>query len=293
MSEYDSKRYFWLKLKEDFFDDDAISWLEEQNNGKEYALFYLKLCLKSLKNDGVLIRKVGNILVPYDTKKIGEITRTDEDTVIVAMELLKKIGLIELQENGALYMTQLSTMIGSETNGAERKRRYREAQKKLPKVDNVPQLSQNCPEHFPLELEKELEKELECRKGDTQTDELQPLIDFYQANIEILTPFKLQDLQGMYEDFGSEWLQKAMEMVASCEQGKRNNKYLRGVLKGWKKDGVPKPWENKEPAKEEQISGAEFMRREEERHRQQVERDMRLAAIARQQEEQMRQAMRD
>jgi hypothetical protein len=97
----------------------------------------------------------------------------------------------------------------------------------------------------------------------------------------------------MYEDFGSEWLQKAMEMVASCEQGKRNNKYLRGVLKGWKKDGVPKPWENKEPAKEEQISGAEFMRREEERHRQQVERDMRLAAIARQQEEQMRQAMRD
>ena len=247
MSEHDSKRYFWLKLKEDFFDDDAISWLEEQNNGKEYALFYLKLCLKSLKNDGILIRKVGNILVPYDTKKIGEITRTDEDTVIVAMELLKKIGLIELQENGALYMTQLSTMIGSETNGAQRKRRYRELQKALKEGDNVPQLSQNCPEHFPLELEleKELEKELESRKGDTQTDELQSLIDFYQANIEMLTPFKLQDLQGMCEDFGNEWVQKAMEKVAACEQSKRNNKYLRGVLEGWKKDNVPKPWEQK------------------------------------------------
>jgi DnaD/phage-associated family protein len=127
----------------------------------------------------------------------------------------------------------------------------------------------------------------------TQTDELQPLIAFYEANIEFLTPFKLQDLQGMYEDFGSEWVQKAMEKVAGCEQSKRNNKYLRGVLVGWKKDNVPKPWENKKPAAEEQISGAEFMRREEERHRQQVERDMRLAAIARQQEEQMRQAMRD
>ena len=126
-----------------------------------------------------------------------------------------------------------------------------------------------------------------------QTDELQPLIDFYQANIEILTPFKLQDLQGMVEDFGSEWVQKAMEYVAGCAQSKRNNKYLRGVLEGWKRDNVPKPWENKKPAAEEQISGAEFMRREEERHRQQVERDMRLAAIARQQEEQMRQAMRD
>jgi predicted phage replisome organizer len=282
-----------LKLKEDFFDDDAISWLEEQNKGKEYALFYLKLCLKSLKNDGVLIRRVGNLLVPYDTKRISEITRTDEDTVIVAMELLKKIGLIELQESGALYMTQLSTMIGSETRGADRKRKYRESQKKVLKGDNVPQLSQNCPEHFPLELEKELEKELECRKGDTQTDELQPLMAFYEANIEFLTPFKLQDLQGMVEDFGSEWVQKAMEKVAGCEQSKRNNKYLRGVLVGWKKDNVPKPWENKKPAAGEQISGAEVMRREEERHRQQVERDMRLAAIARQQEEQMRQAMRD
>ena len=153
MSEHDNRRYYWLKLKEDFFDDDAISWLEEQNKGKEYALFYLKLCLKSLKNDGVLIRRVGNILVPYDTKKISEITRTDEDTVIVAMGLLKQIGLIELQENGALYMTQLSTMIGSETNGAQRKRKYREQQKVIKGGDNVPQLSQNCPEHFPLELD--------------------------------------------------------------------------------------------------------------------------------------------
>lgn len=295
MSENDNKRYFWLKLKEDFFDDDAISWLEEQNKGKEYALFYLKLCLKSLKNDGVLIRRVGNLLVPYDTKRISEITRTDEDTVIVAMELLKKIGLIEIQESGALYMTQLSTMIGSETRGADRKRKYRESQKKVLKGDNVPQLSQNCPEHFPLEYR---DKSIEYRDKSidstyVQTDELQPLIAFYEANIEFLTPFKLQDLQGMVEDFGSEWVQKAMEKVAGCEQSKRNNKYLRGVLVGWKKDNVPKPWENKKPAAEEQISGAEFMRREEERHRQQVERDMRLAAIARQQEEQMRQAMRD
>ena len=185
MSEHDNKRYFWLKLKEDFFDDDAISWLEEQNNGKEYALFYLKLCLKSLKNDGILIRKVGNILVPYDTKKIGEITRTDEDTVIVAMELLKKIGLIELQENGALYMTQLSSMIGSETNGAERKRRYREAQKALKQGDNVPSLSQACPENCPLELELELELEKDIEKGDNvdYTSIIHEVIDYLNAKV--------------------------------------------------------------------------------------------------------------
>jgi DnaD/phage-associated family protein len=125
-----------------------------------------------------------------------------------------------------------------------------------------------------------------------QTDELQPLIDFCQSNVEILTPFKLQMLEGYVTDFGIEWVQKGLEKLAGLDRSKQNMKYLGGVLDGWQKDGVPKPWENKKPAAEEQISGAEFMRREEERHRQQVERDMRLAAIARQQEEQMRQAMR-
>jgi DnaD/phage-associated family protein len=78
---------------------------------------------------------------------------------------------------------------------------------------------------------------------DTQTDEFQALATFYEANIEFLTPFKQQDLQGMVEDFGSEWVQKAMEKVAGCEQSKRNNKYLRGVLEGWERDNIPKPWE--------------------------------------------------
>ena len=85
-----AKKYYWLKLKEDFFDDDAISWLEEQPKGKEYALFYLKLCLKSLKTDGILIRTVGTMLVPYDMKKLSEITKTEFDTVVVAMELMEK-----------------------------------------------------------------------------------------------------------------------------------------------------------------------------------------------------------
>ena len=87
---------------------------------------------------------------------------------------------------------------------------------------------------------------------DGQTDDFQSIQDFYQANIEMLTPFKLQDLQGMCEDFGNEWVQKAMEKVAACENSKRNNKYLRGVLEGWKKDNVPKPWEQKKSHKKEE-----------------------------------------
>ena len=123
MSVTDSKRYYWLKLKEDFFEDDAIDWLEEQTNGKDYVLFYLKLCLKSLTNEGMLIRTVGKILVPYDVDKLAKVTKTNKDTVLVAMKLLEEIGLIEVQENGALYLTKLQNMIGSETNEAVRKRK--------------------------------------------------------------------------------------------------------------------------------------------------------------------------
>ncbi len=118
-----AKKYFWLKLKEDFFDDDAINWLEEQPKGKEYALFYLKLCLKSLKTDGILIRTVGTMLVPYDMKKLSEITKTEFDTVVVAMELLKNIGLVEILENGEIFLPGLHQMVGSETKWARYKRK--------------------------------------------------------------------------------------------------------------------------------------------------------------------------
>ena len=114
-----NKKYYWLKLKEDFFEEDTISWIEEQENGIYYINFYLKLCLKSLKSDGILIRNVGNMLVPYDAKQLSKITNTDVDTVRVAMELFKNIGLIEILESGEIYLNQLQNMVGSETNKAQ------------------------------------------------------------------------------------------------------------------------------------------------------------------------------
>ena len=54
MSDYDNTRYYWLQLREEFFESDEIDWLEEQPNGPAQVLFYLKLCLKSLKTNGLL-----------------------------------------------------------------------------------------------------------------------------------------------------------------------------------------------------------------------------------------------
>ena len=127
MSQYDKEtKFYWLQLKEDFFENDAIEWLEEQEpNGRDYAYFYLKLCLKSLKSNGILIRNVGNILIPYDNRKLAELTKIDFDTVCVAMKLLQEIGLIQILENGEIYMTQLENLIGSVSKGALKKQQQR------------------------------------------------------------------------------------------------------------------------------------------------------------------------
>ena len=186
-----AKKYYWLKLKEDFFDDDAISWLEEQPKGKEYALFYLKLCLKSLKTDGILIRTVGTMLVPYDMKKLSEITKTEFDTVVVAMELMKNIGLVEILENGEIFLPGLHQMVGSESQWAKYK-------KKNGKLETFQQDSNGVPKNLQTEnRDKEIEKEIENNiivapsgnGADESQDDIQekyPVGDFEYQCVDIL-----------------------------------------------------------------------------------------------------------
>ena len=190
------KRYYWLKLKEDFFEEDSISWIEEQENGKEYCLFYLKLCLKSLKTDGLLIRNVGSILVPYDAKSLAKLTNTDIDTVKVAMDMFTKIGLIQILENGEIFISQLQNMVGSETKWAQKKRLQRQSEDNVPKLstkheDNVLLMSHKCPTETEnreqrteteIEIEIEIEQEKEIKKQ--QHIDVEDVVD----NIKIFFP---------------------------------------------------------------------------------------------------------
>lgn len=158
MATYDKSKFYWLQLKEDFFDEDAIDWLEEQPNGKEYSLFYLKLCLKSLRTNGILIRRVGNVLIPYDHVKLGEMTKTNPDTVFVAMNLLMRVGLVQTLENGELYLTQVENMIGAQSKSAFKKQQQRLTKReKLAQIEGV----DKCPPDIEIDIEQELDIELE------------------------------------------------------------------------------------------------------------------------------------
>ena len=160
MAKYDATKFYWLQLREDFFDEDAIDWLEEQPNGKEYSLFYLKLCVKSLRTNGVLIRRVGNMLLPYDHVKLGELTKTSPDTVIVAMNLLLQIGLVERLENGELYLTQVENMIGSQSKGAFKKQQQI-ARRNVNLIEGGARVEKIPPD---IEIEKEIEIDIDKDK---------------------------------------------------------------------------------------------------------------------------------
>ena len=164
----ETKRYYWLKLQEDFFEDDTIDFIESQENGEKYCLFYLKLCLKALKSEGKLIRYVGNMLIPYDEKGLAKLTRTDVDTVRCALALFDKIGLISRLDTGEIFISQLNEMVGTETDKAKLMRQKR-AKEKAIVGNNVTQPLPKCYTEIEIEKEIDIDKELEIEKGHSTT----------------------------------------------------------------------------------------------------------------------------
>jgi hypothetical protein len=129
----DSKKYYWLKLKKDFYaDDGAADFLLSQPNGAEYVVLYQMLCLRTINTGGALGRQIGEVFVAWDVNKIVRDTKYFSfDTVAVAMELYKQLGLIYEQSDGVLRIAGLSEMVGAEsgTPAALRQKAYRERKK--------------------------------------------------------------------------------------------------------------------------------------------------------------------
>ena len=130
----DNRKYYYLKLKESYFDDDAIVLLESMQDGVIYSNILLKLYLKSLKNGGKLQLDEN---IPYTAQMIATITRQQVGTVERALKIFMKLGLVEPLPSGALYMSNIELLIGQSSTEGERKRRARLAlqeQKALPQT---------------------------------------------------------------------------------------------------------------------------------------------------------------
>ena len=100
----DNKKYYYLKLKEDFFDSLEIKILESMLNGYKYSNLLLKLYLKALKFDGALRL---NEHTPYNVEMISVAVGMDIDTVRVAFDLFEKLKLVEILNDGTIYMPEI------------------------------------------------------------------------------------------------------------------------------------------------------------------------------------------
>ena len=120
------KRYYWIKLKDSFMTSETVDFLMSQPDGANYVVIYQMLCLKTINTDGRMARRIGEMLIPYDVPKLQrDLKWFSVDTIRVALELYKALGLIYEDVDHVLMIAGHNELVGSETDYSEKKRRQR------------------------------------------------------------------------------------------------------------------------------------------------------------------------
>lgn len=163
-----TKKYYWLKLKEDFFDDKVIRYLRRLPEGPSLVIIYLKMQLKSLKTEGFL--KYDGIM-PTCEEELALVLDENPMLVTGAINALEKMGVVERWENDTLYMAAMQELIGTETAAAARVRKHRELKKNQESLlqSNAILLHcntdvTNCNTEIEIERDIELETEIDKEK---------------------------------------------------------------------------------------------------------------------------------
>jgi len=120
----DNKKYYYMRLKENFFDSDEMIILENMDNGDGiiYSNILLKLYLRSLKYEG---RLMFNERIPFNPQMLSTIVRHPVGVVEKALRAFVDLGLVEVMDNGAIYMLDIQNFIGKTSTEADRIKAYR------------------------------------------------------------------------------------------------------------------------------------------------------------------------
>lgn len=172
----DTRKYYYLKLKDNFYDSEEIILLQNMQDGYLYSDILMKLYLRSLKNNGKLMFKD---LIPYTPELLAQVVRHQVGTVKQALHIFQELGLIELMDSGAIYMLDIQNFIGESSTEADRQRKY------YNKIKSEKQLEIDCKEQCKKsyktstpEIEKEIEKEIYSPARAEQCNLYKEIIDY-------------------------------------------------------------------------------------------------------------------
>ena len=160
----EDKKYYWLKLKRDFFKRHDIRIVEEMTNGKDYILFYLKMLVESVDHEGQLRF---SDTIPYNEQMLATITNTNLDIVRAAIKIFTELQMMEIADDGTIYMSEVLKMIGSaaDNDNARRQQRFRDRKKAENKAlleDSVTKNNADVTDNVTKDNEsKSIEKEIE------------------------------------------------------------------------------------------------------------------------------------
>ncbi|HEP1837469.1 TPA: DnaD domain protein [Streptococcus suis] len=230
------KVFFWLKLDQNFFKNLAIKHaLKRVPGGKDIVLIYQMLMLESLSTEGVLYYE-GTL--PSLEKELAVKLDVEEEEIQMTIGYFKQAGLIQVDDEHNAEMLQVPALMEQETDWA----RYKREQRKTPKLDNVQQLSNNCPTELEIELELEqeidIEKEIKSEVDIVKTATELNIFDYYQQRIGALDGYQYEKLKD-YLDIDK--LEPALVKRAidrAADNAKRNFGYVNAILKNWTQNDI-------------------------------------------------------
>ena len=173
----DTKKYYWLKLPKDFFEDRAIKKMKTLSKGNTYTIIYLKMLLKSMEDNGVFtFEGVENTIAEEIALDINE----NEDDVAETINYLQSKNLIDCNDPDKITLTRLEEMVGSETDKAEKMRKLRKVKdgnnvtqngnNVTKNSNNVTDCYQMLPNVTKCYTEKEKDKEIDIKETSTNVD---------------------------------------------------------------------------------------------------------------------------
>lgn len=220
------RKKYWLKLDKDFLKSPQMKVIKNMSNGKDYIIFYLSLMLESVETVGHLRF---TSLVPYNAEMLSSITDTNVDIVKNAIKIFCELGLMQIFDDGTIFMTEVPKITGKECESAERVRQFRERQKQelLQCNSDVTKCNVYIEEEKDKNKNKNKNKNIKESYGKYNRIKLKP-----------------EEYTKLVEDFGEDFIKTQIDLLDEYVESNNNkNKYVnfnlvlrRSIRENWFKN---------------------------------------------------------